>query len=128
MEGSDMKEIKDRIKQIREDAGLNKSEFARVCGVSVAYISFLESGLKNGKPVFPSQNFIRNMAFTFGVSYSWLYRGDGMMRSTPRQELIAKIWKLNLDEVDEVLAVVDEKLKPPKKNPKSEPRRLRVVS
>jgi len=66
--------LKDLIRQYREEHGLSVAKFAGLAGVSRAYISLLERGTdsRTGKPIYPSVNTLRNIAYAMGTTFDHL--------------------------------------------------------
>ena len=62
------------IKKYRDDNKLSMDQFAKMSGVSKAYISVLEKNKrpKTGKPVTPSISIIKNIAETMNISFNEL--------------------------------------------------------
>lgn len=62
------------IKKYRDDNKLSMDQFAKMSGVSKAYISVLEKNKrpKTGKPVTPSISIIKNIAETMNLSFNEL--------------------------------------------------------
>lgn len=58
------------IRQYRTEHGISQRDFAKLCGMSNAYISMLEKNrnTKTGLPVVPSLETIKTVADTIGVS------------------------------------------------------------
>ena len=89
--------MNNRIKQLRESAGLSTRAFAAKIGISSSSISKLESGENN-----PSERTIRLICSEFNVRRDWLLTGEEPMRLPPDED----------DEiVDAVLAGEDEFIK-----------------
>jgi transcriptional regulator with XRE-family HTH domain len=72
-EGAMMK-IGEYIKQYREENKLSQREFAKMCGLSNAYISMLEKGVNpsTGEPAVPSRNAYLQISQAMGVSLQTL--------------------------------------------------------
>lgn len=62
--------IKDRIKQIRQDAGLTQAEFAKKLNLSRNYVGLMEIGDR-----VPSDRTICDICEKFGISEAWLRDG-----------------------------------------------------
>lgn len=62
--------MKDRIKQVRIDAGLNQSEFAKRLNISQSAIGYYESGKKK-----PSADTLAAICTEFDVDGTWLLTG-----------------------------------------------------
>lgn len=62
--------IGEYIKQYREENRLSQREFAKMCGLSNAYISMLEKGVNpsTGEPAVPSMNAYLQISQAMGVS------------------------------------------------------------
>lgn len=76
--------MKDRIKAVRLNAGLNQTEFGSILGVKQATIAGYESGAR-----VPIDAVITSICREFGVSETWLRTGAGDMfiPRDPDQEL-----------------------------------------
>lgn len=63
------------IKQYRDDNKLSMDKFAKMSGVSKAYISVLEKNKrpKTGKPVTPSISIVKNIAKAMNISFDELF-------------------------------------------------------
>lgn len=63
------------IKKYRDDNKLSMDEFAKMSGVSKAYISVLEKNKrpKTGKPVTPSISILKNIAKAMNISFDELF-------------------------------------------------------
>ena len=66
-----MKTIAERIMEVVEEKGGNKSDFARKINVTPAYIS------KLGKDCIPSDRTIADICREFNISELWLRTGEG---------------------------------------------------
>ena len=64
--------MKDRIKEIRTDAGLNQYEFAEKIGIGASTVTNYEKGSRN-----PSNAVLQNICRIFHVSKEWLVNGTG---------------------------------------------------
>jgi len=102
-------ELRKRIIEIRERAGLLPSEFARAIGVSHAFVSFIEKGEKGGKPVVVSDHVFSTICRKFGCSFQWLkYGEDCQIHSTARERLIDLIWMLPDKRIEELIEQIEE--------------------
>lgn len=66
--------LAERIKTVREKAGLSQTAFAAKIGVSRSAVNKIESGENN-----PAERTIRVIASEFNVNYDWLTKGEGEM-------------------------------------------------
>lgn len=66
--------MKDRIKQIRKEAGLTQVEFGEKLGVKGNTVTGYETGLRN-----PTDAVILSICREFGVNEEWLRTGTGEM-------------------------------------------------
>ena len=90
--------IKDRIKQIRQDAGLTQAEFAKKLNLSRNYVGLMEIGDR-----VPSDRTILDICEKFNVSEDWLRRGNGPMRpESSDDEELSQIWA-EIEKADDVL-------------------------
>ena len=64
--------MKDRIKKIRKDAGLNQEEFGQKIGVKQSSVTAYECGYRN-----PIDAVIKTICDTFNVNREWLLTGEG---------------------------------------------------
>ena len=67
-------EIKDRIKLVRDNAGLTMEKFGNQIGVSKSAINLLEIGVNT-----PSEQSIKAICREFNISEEWLRSGEGEM-------------------------------------------------
>ena len=66
--------MKDRIRQVREQNSLTITKFAEKLGLTVAAVSYYESGKR-----IPSNSVLVAISKEFNVSYAWLKTGEGPM-------------------------------------------------
>lgn len=71
--------MKDRIKQVRSESGLNQTKFAERIGVSLSAMQKIEYGTNN-----PSEQSIRAICSEFRVCRAWLTNGVGPMYLEPK--------------------------------------------
>ena len=64
--------MKDRIKQVQKESGLNQEDFAKKIGISKSSVQKLQSGENN-----PSEQTIRMICSEFNVNRTWLETGEG---------------------------------------------------
>lgn len=80
--------MKDRVKQIRKDAGLTMEQFGEKIGMKKASVSLIESGRNN-----PSDSAIKMICREFHVNEEWLRTGEGEMRTAlSKKEKIAEFF------------------------------------
>lgn len=92
-EGDDMKE---RLKQIREQAGVSQTELARRVGVTRSTVSKLESGDINF-----TEQMIKSICREFNVNYFWLTKGEGEMFDALPESLVDELaQQYDLDDID----------------------------
>ena len=78
--------MKDRIAQIRKQAGINQTDFAEKLSLTKNYISLIENGNR-----IPSDRTITDICREFNVNEVWLRTGDGEpYQAESRQEQIMK--------------------------------------
>lgn len=65
-------QMKDRIKKIRTDAGLNQTDFAKKLSISRSAVCKIESGENN-----PSEQTLKLIQADFSVNENWLRTGEG---------------------------------------------------
>ena len=66
--------MKDRIKQIRQNAGLTQQEFAKQIGVSRNTIATYETSVRT-----PIDAIVLSICREFNVNENWLRKGEGPM-------------------------------------------------
>ena len=80
--------MQDRIKQVRQSAGLTQAEFADQIGLSRNFVAMIEIGQRE-----PSERTIRDICRVFSVNESWLRTGGGdMKKPQTRDEQLAEIF------------------------------------
>ena len=99
--------LSERITLVREKAGLNQQEFAKVLKISPAYVSFMEKGLKAGKEVRVSEQMLVVIGYHFGVSVHWLKNGGEDMYKTKRERLISEIWRMEDAEIEAAIKIFE---------------------
>ena len=78
--------MKDRISQIRKQAGINQTDFAEKLSLTKNYISLIENGNR-----IPSDRTITDICREFNVNEVWLRTGEGEpYQEETRQEQILK--------------------------------------
>ena len=79
--------MKDRIKQIRKEAGMTQTEFGERIGAKKGTIVCYESGARSPLPIT-----LKAISREFNVSETWLLTGEGDMRApVTREQEIAQI-------------------------------------
>ena len=66
--------MNERIKLVRESNGLSLTKFADILGLTVAAVSYYESGKR-----VPSKSVLVAISKEFHISYAWLKTGEGPM-------------------------------------------------
>lgn len=88
------------IKKFRDDNELSMDKFAKMSGLSKAYISVLEKNKrpKTGKPVTPSIPVIKNVAEAMNMSFDELFNmlEDNQMISIGLDDVIKKITEVSV--------------------------------
>lgn len=86
--------MKERIKQIRLEAGLTQAAFAARIGVKMNHVSFIETGRR-----VPSSATIREICRQFSVREDWLREGTGEMHYdlTPALDAADRVRRLLVD-------------------------------
>ena len=69
--------MNNRIREVRQNAGLNMQAFGARLGISSPSVSKIESGINN-----PSEQTIRAICSEFHVNRDWLVDGIGEMHSS----------------------------------------------
>ena len=79
-------EISDRIRLIRESAGLTRAQFAERLGISASEVTNVEfAKIKN---MASKESLFRSIASEFDVSLDWIKTGKGdMYGATPRDDV-----------------------------------------
>jgi transcriptional regulator with XRE-family HTH domain len=78
--------VKDRIAQVRKQAGINQTDFAEKLNLTKNYISLIENGNR-----IPSDRTITDICREFNVNEVWLRTGEGdPYQEESRQEQILK--------------------------------------
>lgn len=104
-----METISNRIIQLVDCLGGNKSEFARKINVTPGYISKLG---KNPEQT-PSERTIIDICKTFNVSYEWLKTGQGeMFEGASDTAINALANAYNLDNIDKEIVSAYVKMSP----------------
>lgn len=89
--------MKDRIKQIRKEFGINQTDFAEKLSVTRSAICKIESGEN-----YPSEQTIKIICKEFAVNEDWLRTGKGeMKKSLTRNEEILVFCENLMTEVDD---------------------------
>lgn len=104
--------MKDRIRQLRKELGLNQTEFGERIGVKQTTIAGYETGAKN-----PMESVVLSICREFNVNENWLRNGTGeMFLEIKESSIIAKATEL-LGEKDPLFeAFVDTYIKLAPKN------------
>lgn len=88
--------VGDRVKAIREDAGMTTRDFGSRIGISGSAVSRLESGVNT-----PSERTLKVICSEFKVNYPWLKDGIGDQYSGLAETMIDKlVEEQGLDELD----------------------------
>lgn len=93
-----MIDLKDRIKQIRNEKGYSQQKFASELGVSFSNIQSYETGRRN-----PAEAFKQLLCDKYSINRKWLETGEGEMHPPKtREKEIADLAKemLYADETD----------------------------
>lgn len=95
--------MKERIRKIREDAGLTLAAFGERLGVTMNYVYMMESGRRE-----PSPATMREICRQFGVWEEWLLTGDGPQYRdlTPALDAADKVRRLLVDAPKSTAATV----------------------
>lgn len=78
--------MKDRVKKVRLDSGLNQSEFGKKISISRSAVWKIENG-ENA----PSEQTIKLICKEFGISYLWLTEGIEPMKESLDSDSMARI-------------------------------------
>ena len=93
--------MKDRIKKIRKDLGLNQTEFGEELGVTLAAYSKYETG-----KVLPDKSIRLLICTKFNVNETWLETGEGM----PYKEGLIPSLVHALSQMPDVRILLEQKL------------------
>lgn len=74
--------MKDRIKQIRKEAGLTQEKFAERLGLKRNTVATYETGKSK-----PMDNIVKSICREFGINEEWLLTGKEPMRNQPKDEV-----------------------------------------
>lgn len=98
-----MKEIKDRLKAIRDDANMSQDEFGKKIGISRSQISCYEKGLRE-----ITERSLNDICREFNVNRDWLITGEGEMYIISEQdEILAEaLAKISLSENEKLKKIV----------------------
>lgn len=77
-----MSDMKDRIKEIRKEAGLTQTEFATALGLGRQAVAFYEGGYR--EPTGPTINLVCDK---FRINKKWLLTGEGEMHVAGRPQV-----------------------------------------
>lgn len=79
-------EINDRVRLVRESAGLTRAQFAERLGISASEVTNVEfAKIKN---MASKESLFRSIATEFGVSLDWIKTGEGdMYGADPHDEI-----------------------------------------
>lgn len=90
--------MKERIKKIRKESGLNQTDFGSRIGVKQSSVTGYESGTRA-----PMDAIIMSICREFNVNEEWLRYGTGEMYSVPEDDRAAYVSYL-LENVDDPVA------------------------
>ena len=98
--------MKDRIKKIRTDAGLNQTDFAKKLSISRSAVCKIESGDNN-----PSEQTLKLIQADFSVNENWLRTGEGEPYMPPEDDRAGYISDLLEGKDDEFCDMVVQVVK-----------------
>ena len=87
--------MKDRIRQLRKELGLNQTEFGERIGVKQTTIAGYETGAKN-----PMESVVVSICREFSVNEEWLRNGTGEMFAEAKENSIVAKATMLLGEKD----------------------------
>ena len=87
--------MKDRIRQLRKELGLNQTEFGERIGVKQTTIAGYETGAKN-----PMESVVVSICREFNVNEKWLRNGTGEMFVEAKENSIVAKATMLLGEKD----------------------------
>lgn len=96
----EVKNVKDRIKQLRQTLDLTQEEFGKRIGLVKSGISRIENGTTG-----TTEQTLRSMCREFGASYLWLTTGEGSMFENGDDVAALHVM------VDQVMASENERVK-----------------
>lgn len=92
--------LKERIRTLRKELGLNQSDFGNKIGVKQGTVAGYESGART-----PLDTVIASICREFNVNENWLRTGEGeMFEQMTEQQKILKYTALLLNDKDSVVA------------------------
>lgn len=92
--------MKERIRTLRKELGLNQSDFGNKIGVKQGTVAGYESGART-----PLDTVIASICREFNVNENWLRTGEGeMFEQMTEQQKILKYTALLLSDKDSVVA------------------------
>lgn len=92
--------LKERIRTLRKELGLNQSDFGNKIGVKQGTVAGYESGART-----PLDTVIASICREFNVNENWLRTGEGeMFEQMTEQQKILKYTALLLSDKDSVVA------------------------
>ena len=95
--------MKDRIKAVRKNSGLNQTEFGERIGATQAMLTSYETGR-----VVPADMVLKLISKEFGISYAWLKTGEGpMMDPIPDEESIKRLTDTYMSLPERLKTLVD---------------------
>lgn len=107
--------MKDRIREIRKEAGLTQKQFGAILGVAQTTIA----GYENGSREIPNSAIV-SICREFSVNDKWLRSGEGpkhqknlIIRSVPPElvSLIGKFMEMEPARQQEILSIAEEVIK-----------------
>lgn len=108
-----MNNLADRIRLIREEAGLKQAAFAASLGITQGYLSAIEAGHKE-----PSETLLLLISQIYNVPVKWLQTGEGVRKNADLdgERIMAAESRLAygsevLDKIIELLADMPEEKK-----------------
>ena len=78
--------MKDRVKKVRAESGLNQSEFGKKISISRSAVWKIENGENT-----PSEQTIKLICKEFGISYLWLTEGIEPMKESLDTDSMSRI-------------------------------------
>lgn len=92
--------MKERIRTLRKELGLNQSDFGNKIGVKQGTVAGYESGART-----PLDTVIASICREFNVNENWLRTGEGeMFEQMTEQQKILKYTALLLNDKDSIVA------------------------
>ena len=103
-----MNNLSDFIRQKREDMGISRREFARMCGLSHTYVDMLERGFdpRNNKPVSPTIDTLKKIAESINYNLIDLLNESGFVTNDIIIESSSKLSEKDIEELSNEIKTI----------------------